>query len=135
MCAASAGPATAGREVLVVEDDPEINELVGAYAQLAGYVYRAALTGTAGIDEATRHPPAVIILDLMLPDIDGFEVCRRLKKSSHLAAHVPILILTALDKDSARQEGLACGAAAYLTKPFDPDVLMREIARVASNHS
>jgi two-component system OmpR family response regulator len=117
-------------DVLVVEDDPQINEMVGAYAQLAGFEYRRALTGSAALAEVSRRPPRVIILDVMLPDIDGFEVCRRIKQG-HAAAgdRVPIIFLTAMDNEAARRRGMECGADEYLTKPFDPDRLMESLER------
>ena len=113
-------------DVLVVEDDEQINELVGAYAQIAGFGYRRALDGAAGLRAAQEHPPALIILDLMLPDTDGFEVCRRLKGDAQTAT-VPIMMLTALNGEEQRRKGLSCGAAHYMTKPFDPDRLIAEI--------
>jgi DNA-binding response OmpR family regulator len=116
------------RDVLVVEDDPEINELVGAYARIAGFEYRAALDGTTALAEVRRHPPTVIVLDLMLPDFDGFEVCRRIKGELG-RRDIPIIILTALDNKACRHEGVECGAAEYLTKPFDPDRLIDTISR------
>jgi DNA-binding response OmpR family regulator len=115
-----------GRDVLVVEDDAELNELVGAYVQMAGFTYRSALDGAAALREARSRAPSLIVLDLMLPDTDGFEVCRRLK-SEPRTARVPVLMLTALDHDEHRRKGLACGAAEYLTKPFDPDRLIESI--------
>lgn len=120
--------AHARAEVLVVDDDPEINQLVGAYAELAGFHYRAAHTGNAALDEVRRRMPRVIVLDLMLPDLDGMEVCRRVK-SEAATAQVPVIILTALESDMSRVRGLECGAAEYLTKPFDPDQLMQIISR------
>src|SRR6476619_1302766 len=72
------GEQTSG-DVLVVEDDSALNELVGAYVQLAGFEYRAALDGTSALALARASIPRLIVLDIMLPDIDGFEVCRRLK--------------------------------------------------------
>ena len=129
--APAATVADVDRNVLVVEDDPEINELVGAYAQLAGFEYRRALNGSAALDEARRRPPAVIVLDLMLPDVDGFEVLRRVKADPRTAG-VPVIILTALDSERSRQEGRRGGAADYLTKPFDPDRLIETISRHAA---
>ena len=117
-------------EVLVVEDDTQINELVGAYVQVAGYTYRPALDGATALRSARAHPPALVILDLMLPDTDGFEVCRQLKGDATTAS-VPILMLTALDRDEQRQRGLACGAIAYMTKPFNPDQLIDAIRKNA----
>jgi two-component system OmpR family response regulator len=118
-------------DVLVVEDDPQINELVGAYAQLAGFEYRRALTGNAAIDEVARRAPRVIILDVMLPDLDGFEVCRRIKqRQSDAGGRVPIIFLTAMDSEASRRKGMECGADEYMTKPFDPDHLMASLERL-----
>lgn len=116
-------------DVLVVEDDPEINALVGAYAQIAGFEYRRALTGSAALDEVSRRPPRVIVLDVMLPDVDGFEVCRRLKAEGEAAGHVPIIFLTAMDNEASRKKGFECGATEYLTKPFDPDRLIATLEK------
>lgn len=120
-------------EVLVVEDDREINELVGAYAQIAGYGYRSALNGTDALSEVRQRHPCLIVLDLMLPDLDGFEVCRRVRAEAEATGKpIPvIIILTAMDGENSRKKGLACGAVDYLTKPFDPDQLMEAISRHA----
>lgn len=122
-----------GRSVLVVEDDPEINELVGAYVQIAGYVYQSALTGTQAVEKAQQTHPALIVLDIMLPDFDGFEVARRLKSESNTRG-IPIVMLTALDRDEYRQRGKTAGAVGYLTKPFDPDRLLEAIKANASTN-
>jgi DNA-binding response OmpR family regulator len=114
------------RDVLVVEDDAPLNELLGAYVQIAGFQYRPALDGESAVKEAHAHPPSLIILDIMLPDIDGFEVCKRLK-SDTATAGVPVLMLTALTQDEHRRRGMQCGAVDYLGKPFDPDALMAAI--------
>jgi DNA-binding response OmpR family regulator len=118
-------------DVLVVEDDPQINELVGAYVQLAGFEYRRALTGSDALAEFARSRPALVVLDVMLPDVDGFEVCRQLKKrqESDGGGDVPIIFLTALDGEAAKRKGMECGAADYLTKPFDPDTLLASLER------
>ena len=123
-------PGAPTRDVLVVEDDPEINQLVGAYAGLAGLNYRGAMTGEAALEELRRSPPALVVLDVMLPDLDGFEICRRIKGVPG-TSQVPVIMLTAMDADDSRQRGLACGACAYLTKPFDPDALIEAIERHA----
>jgi DNA-binding response OmpR family regulator len=129
----SKSPAGARPEILVVEDDREINELVCAYAQIAGYGSRSALNGTDAIEQVRRRAPALIVLDLMLPDVDGFEVCRRVRaEAEETGKPIPvIIILTAMDGEKSRQKGLACGAVDYLTKPFDPDKLMEVISRHA----
>src|SRR4051794_26372648 len=87
------------RSVLVVEDDREINELVGAYAEIAGFEYRAALDGSTALREAHARVPSAVVLDLMLPDIDGFEVCTRLKREEDTRG-VPVIILTAMSGEA-----------------------------------
>jgi DNA-binding response OmpR family regulator len=117
--------------VLVVEDDASLNQLVGAYVELAGFAYRSAMDGQSALRSAAELTPAMVILDLMLPDIDGFEVCRRLKSCAPTAA-VPVLMLTALTQSEHRRRGLECGAAGYMTKPFDPDELIAAIRQTAT---
>jgi len=114
------------KDVLVVEDDREINELVGAYVQIAGFEYLSALDGASALSQARLHHPSLIVLDLMLPDTDGFEICRKLK-SEQGTAQIPVVMLTALSDEEHRRKGRECGAAEYITKPFDPDVLMAAI--------
>jgi DNA-binding response OmpR family regulator len=120
--------------ILVVEDDPELNSLVGAYVELCGYSYRPALNGLAALEQARASAPALVVLDLMLPDLDGFEVCKRLKSDSS-TAKVNVIMLTAMGGDDSRQRGLASGAIDYLVKPFDPDILMASISRHAKGNS
>ena len=116
--------------VLVVEDDREINSLVGAYAEICGFEYRAALDGATALREAKREAPSAVILDLMLPDVDGFEVCRRMRNELHLVG-VPIIILSALSSEKDKARGKECGADEYLTKPFDPDQLIKTLMEYA----
>ena len=119
------------RQVLVVEDDPEVNELLCAYVQIAGFPYESAPNGSIALEKARQNNLALIVLDVMLPDFDGFEICRRLK-SEQTTRDVPIVLLTALDREEYRQRGHQCGATAYLTKPFNPDQLLETIRQTAS---
>jgi DNA-binding response OmpR family regulator len=119
----------AGADVLVVEDDTQINELLGAYVQIAGFQYRAALDGASALAAVRERLPSLVILDLMLPDTDGFEIARKLKSDQH-SAGVPILMLTALDREEQRKRGLEAGAVRYMTKPFDPDQLIEAIQTI-----
>ncbi|MEO8290670.1 MAG: response regulator transcription factor, partial [Gaiellaceae bacterium] len=114
-----------GHSILVVEDEPSIASFVAMYLEKAGYAVRTAETGTDAIEQADAETPALIVLDLMLPDLDGIEVCRRLRQRSD----VPILMLTARDDDIDKIIGLEVGADDYLTKPFNPGEL---VARVKS---
>jgi two-component system alkaline phosphatase synthesis response regulator PhoP len=111
--------------ILVVEDESSIASFVSLYLKNAGYSVRTAATGAEGLSQAATGDASLIILDLMLPDIDGIEVCRRIRKTSD----VPILMLTARDEDVDKIIGLEVGADDYLTKPFNPREL---VARVKS---
>lgn len=118
-------------QVLVVEDDPEVNELVGAYAEIAGFRYEPALNGVTALEKAKRMVPSLIILDVMLPDLDGFEICRQLRHDDR-TKEIPVVMLTALDRDEYRQRGQEAGATMFLTKPFDPERLMEAMRQNAS---
>jgi DNA-binding response OmpR family regulator len=116
---------TTTQTVLVVEDESSIASFVALYLKNAGYAVRTAANGNEALAQFQASPPALIVLDLMLPDIDGIEVCRRIRKTSD----VPILMLTARDEDVDKIIGLEVGADDYLTKPFNPREL---VARVKS---
>ena len=120
------------RDVLVVEDDPEINKLVGAYVELAGFNYVGALSGGDALARVARNLPHAIVLDLMLPDISGFEVARRLK-AENVTNAVPVIILTALDSDASRIEAEQHGVVEYMTKPFDPERLLEALSKHAGS--
>ncbi|HWQ24810.1 MAG TPA: response regulator transcription factor [Gaiellaceae bacterium] len=111
--------------ILVVEDETAIASFVAAYLRNAGYRVRTAASAQAALAELVREMPALVILDLNLPDGDGVELCRRIRKSSD----VPILMLTARDEDVDKIIGLEVGADDYMTKPFNPREL---VARVKS---
>ena len=118
--------AAQAQTVLVVEDEASIASFVALYLKNAGYSVRTAATGGDAIAQAESERPDLIVLDLMLPDIDGIEVCRRIRKT----ADVPILMLTARDEDVDKIIGLEVGADDYLTKPFNPRELVARIRSV-----
>jgi DNA-binding response OmpR family regulator len=118
-------PRAQSHSILVVEDEPSIASFVGMYLEKAGFAVRTAETGADAIEQADAEAPALIVLDLMLPDLDGIDVCRRIRQRSD----VPILMLTARDDDIDKIIGLEVGADDYLTKPFNPGEL---VARVKS---
>jgi len=111
--------------VLVVDDDPGIVKLVRAYLEQAGYSVLAAQEGKKALQIARHDKPDLVILDLMLPEMDGWDVCRALRKESD----VPIIMLTARVEESDKLIGLELGADDYVTKPFSPREL---VARVRS---
>jgi DNA-binding response OmpR family regulator len=111
--------------VLIVEDEEGIASFVGMYLKKGGFGVSVAATGAEALARAAAERPALIVLDLALPDIDGIDVCRRIRQRSD----VPILMLTARDDDVDKIIGLEVGADDYLTKPFNPREL---VARVKS---
>src|ERR671930_668252 len=113
------------QSVLVVEDEASIASFVSLYLRNAGYEVRTATNGADALASVQSQQPSLIVLDLMLPDIDGIEICRRIRQKSD----VPILMLTARDEDVDKIIGLEVGADDYMTKPFNPREL---VARVKS---
>jgi DNA-binding response OmpR family regulator len=112
--------------ILVVEDESSIASFVSLYLKNAGYDVRTAATGADALLQAEAQQPSLVVLDLMLPDIDGIEVCKRLRQSSD----VPILMLTARDEDIDKIVGLEVGADDYMTKPFNPRELVARIMSI-----
>ena len=114
--------------ILIVEDEKDIAELVAYNLKKAGFRTRVAESGEKGLALAASSPPDLVLLDLMLPGVDGREVCRRLK-SGEATRRIPVVMLTARGEESDVVAGLELGADDYVTKPFSPKVL---IARVRS---
>jgi two-component system, OmpR family, response regulator MprA len=110
--------------VLVVEDDPAIARMLEVELADAGYDVELAATGAAGLAALERAEPAVVVLDVRLPDVDGLSVCRQARRAGHA---MPILILTALDRVGDRVLGLDAGADDYLAKPFAIEELLARL--------
>ena len=111
------------RKVLIIEDDRDIVEMLDYNLKEEGYETISALNGEQGIALAGKERPDLIILDIMLPIIDGFKVCRILKNDDRLA-HIPIIILSAKSQETDKVVGLELGADDYVTKPFSPRELI-----------
>jgi DNA-binding response OmpR family regulator len=116
--------------VLVVDDDLTIAEVVGDYLRDAGLETRHAADGQAALSLAAEWPPDLVVLDLMLPGIDGLEVCRRLRAGRESEPPLPVIMLTALGEESDRVLGLETGADDYVTKPFSPRELALRVQAV-----
>ena len=116
----------ADRRVLVVEDDPTVLEVACTYLRAAGYVVNTAVDGFEALEVAAQTNPDLIVLDRMLPGIDGAEVCRRIRES----ASVPIIFLTAMGAPDDRITGLEAGADDYLAKPFSPRELVLRVQAI-----
>ena len=113
--------------ILVVEDDPSINDVVSTALRFQGYSVTQTDHGTAGLEVALAGGVDLLVLDVMLPGIDGFEVCRRLREAGSRA---PVLFLTARDETEHRIRGFATGGDDYLTKPFSVDELVMRVAAI-----
>ncbi|MFF5023933.1 response regulator transcription factor [Streptomyces collinus] len=118
-------PGARGR-VLVVDDDPTVAEVVAGYLDRAGYAVDRAADGPAALERAAAHRPDLVVLDLMLPGMDGLEVCRRLREHGP----VPVVMLTARGDEEDRVLGLEVGADDYVTKPFSPRELVLRVDSV-----
>jgi DNA-binding response OmpR family regulator len=112
--------------ILVVDDDTTVSEVVALYLQRDGYVVETVADGRLALERALAEPPDLVVLDLMLPGIDGLEICRRLRA----LAPVPIVILTARGQESDRIMGLELGADDYVAKPFSTKELVARVRAV-----
>ena len=112
--------------VLVVDDEPNIADLIELYLAREGYRVVKAGDGEAGLRAVAEHRPRLVVLDVGLPDIDGLEVCRRLRQNST----IPVIFLTARDSEVDRVLGLELGADDYVTKPFSPAELVARVKAV-----
>ncbi len=111
--------------VMVVEDDLEMNELQCELLDLHGLDSVAAYSGREALEVYDRSPADAVLLDLMLPEMDGFETCKHLRNRN--GGTLPIVMVTALDTEDCRQHGFDVGADAYFAKPFDPDEVITTI--------
>ena len=114
--------------ILVVDDEPSISEVVTIYLQRAGYQVTVARDGQAALEAIERQPPDLVVLDLMLPHVDGLEIARRLRAQGD----TPIIMLTARREESDRITGLETGADDYVVKPFSPQELVSRNSRACS---
>jgi DNA-binding response OmpR family regulator len=112
--------------VLVVEDDPDIAQLVAHYLEKAGFSAELLANGRDALAAIAARPPDVIVLDLMLPQVDGLEICRVVRGNAATAA-IPIIMVTARSEESDRIVGLEIGADDYLGKPFSPNELVARV--------
>jgi DNA-binding response OmpR family regulator len=117
--------------ILIVEDDLDVADMLNAYFFGQGYEVRIANCGEEGVKSCLENPPQLVILDIRLPDFDGYEVARRLRKNRH-AQNIPIIFLTEKRARSDRLQGLELGADDYITKPFDVQELRLRVRNALS---
>ena len=119
----------AGETILVVDDEANIVELAALYLEQEGFRVLSAADGASALEMIARQPPALLVLDLMLPEVDGWEVCRQLR-SGRVAPDLPTIMLTARDDDVDKIVGLELGADDYVTKPFNPRELVARVKAI-----
>lgn len=117
------------KKILVVEDDADLVDLMAFNLKKAGYAIGTAMDGVEGLKKARSLLPDLILLDLMLPELDGFAVCEILRRDNATAS-IPIIMVTAVSGELARLAGLECGANAYVTKPFEFKQLLGRIGNL-----
>ncbi len=117
------------RSILIVEDEEKIARFMSSRLELAGYAVSSETRGRTALESAAQRPPDLVILDLRLPDIAGFEVCRELRRT-HPSWGLAVLIVSALDQPIDKLRGFAYGADAYLTKPFDMTELLDTVTQL-----
>ncbi|GHG55568.1 DNA-binding response regulator [Flavimobilis marinus] len=123
----SAGPVTPEARLLVVDDEPNIRELLATSLRFAGFEIHVAADGATALRLAREVDPDLVLLDVMLPDMDGFTVTRRMREGGH---HVPVLFLTARDDTADKVTGLTVGGDDYVTKPFSLEEVIARIRAV-----
>lgn len=119
--------------VVLAEDDPDIQLVARLALQRAGFEVRVVGSGLAALDAVRERAPDVVLLDWMMPDLDGPETCRTLKAASETAG-IPVIFLTARSQESEIQRGLSLGAIGYVTKPFDALTLGQQVKDLLSLH-
>jgi DNA-binding response OmpR family regulator len=113
--------------ILIVEDDRDIADLIAHYLQRAGHAVQVSASGTAALTDIRAAPPDLVLLDLMLPGLDGLAVCRALRQDPNTST-MPVIMLTARGEETERIAGLEMGADDYVTKPFSPGELVARVA-------
>lgn len=119
------------KRILVIEDTKAVRQILAAMLLEEGYGVITAIDGRDGLEMAQREKPDLIILDVMLPEMNGYEVCCRLK-FDEAYEHIPIILLTARRKEADRVKAAQTSADVYLTKPFERETLLKEVERLLS---
>jgi len=117
------------KKILIVDDDEDIVNLIKVSLNLANFETREVFGGQEALDLLAKERPDLILLDIMMPNIDGYEVCRRIKKDKKLKS-IPVILLTAKGQKSDAEKGLEIGADDYIIKPFDPFELGERVRSV-----
>lgn len=120
--------------ILVAEDEKDIRELIAFTLRFAGFDVLLATNGAEAVEVAEAEKPDLILLDVRMPRMSGYEACRRLKENPQTAS-LPVVFLSAKGQDSEIQQGLESGAEEYILKPFAPDELIQQVRDILNRHS
>ena len=119
------------KRILIADDDPVILRLIQVNLELEGYQVLTANNGIEAVEAATKELPDLVILDIMMPRLDGYQACEQLK-TAEATKHIPVIFLSAKAQQGDVEKGQSFGVAAYLTKPFDPSELLEVVERHVS---
>ncbi|MGD2155483.1 MAG: response regulator [Anaerolineales bacterium] len=120
-------------KILIAEDERDIRELIIFTLRYAGYEVYAAINGEEALEMAINDPPDLILLDVRMPRVSGYEVLERIKEDQNLM-HIPVAFLSAKGQESEVKKGLALGAVEYIIKPFAPDYLTERVNSILAKH-
>ena len=125
---------TSDKKILIADDEPFVIRSLSFVLQKEGYQVETAMNGVEALDRSRRMKPHLLFLDLQLPQMDGFEVCRQIKNDPELR-DTYVILLTAKGQDDDRKRGLAAGANEYMTKPFSPKELLTHLRKILQQTS
>jgi DNA-binding response OmpR family regulator len=120
---------SSAKRVLIVDDEPSMLKIIGKRREVAGFAVSVAMDGQAALIKVQQEPPDLIILDVMMPQLSGFDVCTRLKQDPRFR-HIPIVMFTAKDQEEDYWKGKACGADAFISKPSGGQALEHMVSRL-----
>ena len=120
-------------KIVIAEDEPDIRELIAFTLRFAGYEVITGSNGQEGYELAKQHKPDLIMLDVRMPKMTGYEACQSIKAEPELA-HIPVIFLSAKGQESEIEQGLSVGAEEYLLKPFAPDQLTHQVTEILKKY-
>ena len=118
-----------GKKILLADDEEDVKSILKMFLKSKGYEVCTAFDGLDAIDQTKKEKPDLILLDIMMPEMDGFEVCKKLKSDPE-TADIPVIMVSAASHAESVQKGLDAGASDYIVKPFEPEQLERKLASI-----
>ena len=122
------------KKIMVIDDEPYIARVIKFKLEQEGYTVFSANDGLTGLEKIRQEKPDLVLLDVMMPGLTGYEVCQKIKADPQLAS-IPVVILTAKGQERDREEGLSVGASDYITKPFSPNRLLELVRNMVGENT